>query len=77
MIVHTSQKEQALHPTQQNSVNPADITGNTFICLLVIICPILIVLGVVLYRQYHAIIRYQQIDTLEKLWRVRSKKENY
>ena len=77
MIVSYSHEQPTLRPTQHNSVNQADVAGIAFIGFVVVVCPTAIVLGVGWYRKYCAAVRRQQIETLEKLWRVRCKKENH
>ena len=77
IAVYYSHEQPAIRPTQHNTVNQADVTGNALIGLLVIICPSMLILGVILYRKHRTAVRLQQIQTLEKLWRVRSKKDHY
>ena len=77
MIVSSSHAEQPLPTTQYRSVNQNDVVSGSLIGFVVIICPIVIVLGVVCCRKYRATVKRQQVETLEKLWRVRCKKENH
>ncbi len=74
--VYYLHEQQPPHPTHHNTVNQADVTGNALVGLLVIICPSMIILGVFLYKKYRVAVRAQQIEALEKLWRVSCKKEN-
>lgn len=77
MQYYGSQLSQPSNSIQQNSLNQANASYNTILGSSVILLPICIVLGVVLhrrYRAYRAAVLYQQIETLERLWRMSPKK---
>lgn len=62
-------------PVEPNSVNQT-VVINTMFGLSAILIPSCIVLGAVLYkkyRAYRATLLYQQIETLERLWRISPK----
>lgn len=62
-------------PVEPNSVNQT-VVINTIFGLSAILIPSCIVLGSVLYkkyRAYRATLLYQQIQTLERLWRISPK----
>ena len=66
---------QSPNRVEYNSVDQTVVT-NTIFGVTAILIPICIVLGAVLYkkyRAYRAAILYQQIETLERLWRISPK----
>ncbi len=69
-----SQTQQPLNFSQHNSPRQIDVTGSTLALLLVLAYPSILILGAVLYRKYRAITRHRQIEALEKLLRLSSKK---
>lgn len=70
----TSQTGQPIDPNYHNQTNAV---GNTVAGILVIVVPLCIVLGAVLYkrhRTYRAAVLVQQIQTLERMWRISPRK---
>jgi hypothetical protein len=70
----TSQTGQPIDP---NSHNQTNAVGNTLTGILVIVLPFCIVLGAVLYkrhRAYRAAVLFQQIQALERMWRISPRK---
>ncbi|MCA1991274.1 MAG: hypothetical protein LDL41_04390 [Coleofasciculus sp. S288] len=68
---------QPLSTVQQNSLNQAVVVGNTLLGSLAILLFSGLVLGAILrkrYRTYRASTLCQQIETLERMWRLPSKK---
>lgn len=77
MQYYGSHLSQPSNPIQQNSLNQANASCNTILGSSIILLPICIVLGGVLhrrYRAYRAAVLCQQIETLERLWRMSPKK---
>ncbi|MCA1991658.1 MAG: hypothetical protein LDL41_06375 [Coleofasciculus sp. S288] len=76
MQSYSSSVRQSLPPMQQNCLNQANAVNNTLVGSFVIFLPSCLVLGAVLYKKYctyRTTVLYQQIQTLEKLWRISPK----
>lgn len=72
-----SHSQQPVNPAQPNSLNQANGADNTIIGFFMVLLPICLILGSVLhrrYRAYRAVVLCQQIETLERLWRMSPKK---
>jgi hypothetical protein len=78
MQVSYSSTEPTLQPVQPNSLSQNNLViGNTLIGLLIILFPSCIILGIVLYKKhcaYRAAVLLQQIEALERLWRISPRK---
>jgi hypothetical protein len=75
MQSYSSYESQPLPPVNSNSLSPGTAVGNTVISYLLILFPICLVLGAVLqkrYRTYRTTVLCQQIEMLERLWRISS-----
>ena len=77
MPLFYSYTHQVSTPTVHNPVNQTEGTDTSLLGLFVLFSPSMLILGVVLYRKYLTMVRRQQIETLEKLWRMNPKKEIY
>lgn len=64
----------SVKPVGQNALTQADVSGNTVAGVLLIIIPLSIVLGAVLYKKFRpkhrATLLLEQIETLERMWRI-------
>ncbi|WP_017652287.1 hypothetical protein [Fortiea contorta] len=61
--------------SNHSQVSSTSVNINGAIALLIFIIPISLCFGVKAYRKYRAAVLRQQIATLEKLWRLESKKK--
>ena len=75
MPLFYSYTHQVSRSTGQNLVSQIEVNDTSLVGLFVLFGPSMLILGVVLYRKYLAMVRRQQIETLEKLWRMNPKKE--
>ncbi|MBD1927738.1 hypothetical protein H6F74_16020 [Trichocoleus sp. FACHB-90] len=64
----------SVKPADQNALTQADVSGNTVAGVLLIVIPLSIVLGAVLYKKFRpkhrATLLLEQIETLERSWRI-------
>lgn len=68
-----SSVSQPPNSVQHNSLNQTYVVGNNIVAFLLFFIPICLVLGATLYKKHRvhrAAILKQQIETLERLWRI-------
>jgi len=65
----------SVQPANQNALTQADVSGNTVAGVLLIVIPLTIILGSVLYKKFRpkhrATLLLEQIEILERIWRIR------
>ena len=76
MPSYTSDQQQPSSLMKTTSWSQADTVSNTVAGFMVIFFPSCLILGIFLYKRYQAYrttVLYQQIETLERLWRISPK----
>ena len=65
----------SVQPANQNALTQADVSGNTVAGVLLIVIRLTIILGSVLYKKFRpkhrATLLLEQIEILERIWRIR------
>ena len=65
----------SVKPANQNALTQADVSGNTVAGVLLIVIPLTIILGSVLYKKFRpkhrGTLLLEQIEILERIWRIR------
>ena len=69
---------QPQQPVQVKSLSQAEIVGSTLQGLFVVVFPLCLILGALVWKKYHHAYRAatlrQQIEMLERLWQMSPKK---